>query len=71
VIVNDLEKRGLVRRDPEPTDRRAKIVSLTTEGKRALRAVEGVTERAPPSFDALTAEDVAHLLRIAERLKDG
>jgi DNA-binding MarR family transcriptional regulator len=69
VIVNDLEARGLVLREPHPDDKRAKVVSLTTEGKRVLRSARAVTERAPASFDALTAEDIANLTRIVMRLR--
>jgi len=35
--VDDMERRGLVERRPEPGDRRARRVSLTEEGSRALR----------------------------------
>jgi DNA-binding MarR family transcriptional regulator len=70
VIVNDLEERGLVRRDAHPDDRRTKIVSLTPEGKRVARAASP-GESAPAAFDRLEDEDVATLLRIATRLRDG
>src|SRR4051794_13685007 len=36
-IVDDMERRGLVVRRPDPDDRRARLVSLTEEGDRALR----------------------------------
>jgi DNA-binding MarR family transcriptional regulator len=36
-IVDDMERRGLVARRPDPDDRRARLVSLTEEGNRALR----------------------------------
>jgi DNA-binding MarR family transcriptional regulator len=36
-IVDDMERRGLVVRRPDPDDRRARLVSLTAEGERALR----------------------------------
>jgi DNA-binding MarR family transcriptional regulator len=69
VMVNDLEARGLVRREPHPEDKRAKVVSLTPEGRRVLRAGRGVEQRAPARFEALTAEDVADLTRIVARLR--
>jgi hypothetical protein len=34
--IDDLERRGLVRREPHPTDRRAVFVELTYEGKKAI-----------------------------------
>jgi DNA-binding MarR family transcriptional regulator len=36
-IVDDMERRGLVVRRPDPDDRRARLVSLTEQGSRALR----------------------------------
>jgi DNA-binding MarR family transcriptional regulator len=69
VIVNDLEARGLVRRAPHPDDKRAKVVSLTPDGKRLVRSAEAVMESAPPSFDALDAKDVEDLTRIVKRLR--
>jgi DNA-binding MarR family transcriptional regulator len=68
VIVNDLEERGLVRREPHPDDRRAKVVSVTAEGKRVLRALASVPDPVPPNFDALDEGDVANFLRVAEKL---
>jgi len=64
VAVNDLEKRGLVERRPHPKDRRAKIVSLTPAGRQLLRALRRVKDKAPDSFAALPARDVAELARI-------
>jgi DNA-binding MarR family transcriptional regulator len=69
VIVNDLEARGLVVRETHPDDKRAKVVSLTAEGRRVVRSARAVTEKAPATFDVLTDKDVADLIRIAERLE--
>jgi DNA-binding MarR family transcriptional regulator len=68
VIVNDLEERGLVVREGHPEDRRAKVVSLTSEGRRVIRGAKAVTEKAPAAFDALSDDDVVSLLRIVERV---
>jgi DNA-binding MarR family transcriptional regulator len=68
VIVNDLEARGLVVREAHPEDKRAKVVSLTAEGRRVVQSARAVTEKAPATFDALTDKDAADLMRIAERL---
>jgi DNA-binding MarR family transcriptional regulator len=68
VIVNDLEARGLVVRETHPEDKRAKVVSLTAEGRRVVRAARAVTDKAPAVFDALTDEDVVELVRIVDRL---
>jgi DNA-binding MarR family transcriptional regulator len=70
VIVNDLEARGLVVRQAHDEDKRAKVVSLTTDGKRVLRAARAVTEKAPSAFDVLTPRDVAELARIVGQLEE-
>ena len=61
LAVNDLEERGLVRREPHPDDRRAKLVTLTTEGRRVVGLARKVTDRAPDTLAALSAKDVAAL----------
>jgi DNA-binding MarR family transcriptional regulator len=68
VAVNELEERGLVQRRADAEDRRVKIVSLTAEGKRTMRAVRQVTDRAPAALAALPSGDVAELVRIFEPL---
>ncbi|WP_373032663.1 MarR family winged helix-turn-helix transcriptional regulator [Streptomyces sp. NRRL B-2790] len=40
-IVDRLEKRGLVRREPSPSDRRVKNVVLTAEGERVIDVIRG------------------------------
>lgn len=51
-VVDDLEARGYVRRVPDPDDARAKLVTLTTEGRgcatefrRAMQVLETRTRR--------------------------
>ncbi|HEX6844490.1 MAG TPA: helix-turn-helix domain-containing protein [Actinomycetota bacterium] len=48
-LVDDLELRGYVRRVPDPTDARAKLVRLTARGRRAAaecrRAVQSLDQR--------------------------
>jgi DNA-binding MarR family transcriptional regulator len=68
VIVNDLEGRRLVVREEHPEDRRAKVVSLTAEGRKVIRAAKSVIDQAPAAFGALTDADVAELVRIVDRL---
>ena len=38
-VIDAMERRGLVDRQPHPTDRRQKLVRLTEKGERAMRAV--------------------------------
>jgi DNA-binding MarR family transcriptional regulator len=69
VIVNDLEERGFVRREPNPDDKRAKTVSLTPEGKRVLQALASVPDPVPSSFAVLDDQDAANLVRVAKKLR--
>ena len=71
VTINDLEERKLVRREPHPTDRRAKLVSLTPAGRRLLEKARAVADRAPPGFEALSASEVAALERALGRGRGG
>ena len=63
-LVDDLEARELVRRQPHPTDRRAKIVEATRKGKTLARRADEILSTPPPGLDALASEDLAALGRI-------
>ena len=58
-IIDMLEKRGLIRREPSPTDRRSHALMLSDEGAGFLRAIR-------PRLDAHEAE-IARNLSAAER----
>jgi len=66
VIVNDLEARKLVERRPHPDNRRAKLVSLTPEGRRLVAALHKIKDRPPAALAELPAEELAELRRILE-----
>jgi MarR family transcriptional regulator, transcriptional regulator for hemolysin len=44
VTVDELERRGLAERRPSPTDRRARVIAVTPEGRRALERAHGVVQ---------------------------
>lgn len=71
-----LAGRGLVERDPHPTDARARTVALTAEGRRAYRrlwtAGESVRERMRDSLRPGEAEALVRLLgRVADAFDPG
>jgi len=68
VLINALEARGLVKRSPHPTDRRAKQVSLTRAGRRMLGIVEKITDPPPAAFGRLSIEELQRLRRTLEKL---
>ena len=65
--IDKLEARGLVKRKPDKSDRRAVIVSLTAEGRRAIdEAIQLRLDAADESLQGLSARehnDLAALLR--------
>jgi DNA-binding MarR family transcriptional regulator len=68
-VVDALEGKGIVQRLPDPTDRRATLVSLTPHGRGLLarmhRARGAESEKL---FERLSAADRDHLARILQRL---
>ena len=68
VAVNDLQKRGLVVRQPHPTNGRVKLVSLTPAGRDVVARVQAITEEAPPALAALSPAELAALARVIKRL---
>lgn len=71
VAVNDLEDRGLIVREPHPTNRRCKVISLTDEGRRVVASIDGVDDPAPRPFAALSAAELANLETILAKLAAG
>jgi DNA-binding MarR family transcriptional regulator len=69
VVVDDLEARGLVRRRPHPTDRRAKLVEATRKGKEMARRAEALLATPPPALSGLDPGDLAELRRILAGVK--
>jgi|SRR3954452_7409507 DNA-binding MarR family transcriptional regulator len=68
VLVDELERLGLVRRRPHPTDRRAKVVEATRKGKDLARRADAILAAPPPALAALAPEDLEALGRILERV---
>jgi DNA-binding MarR family transcriptional regulator len=68
-IVDDLETQGLVRRQPHPSDRRAKLVELTRKGKEKARRADAILATPPAGLSALAPDDLETLQRILERVR--
>jgi DNA-binding MarR family transcriptional regulator len=68
VVVDDLQRRGLVERSVHPTDRRSKIVTATAAGQAAARTAEQILSVPPPPVLSLAGEDLATLDRLLARL---
>jgi len=63
IVVDDLERQGLVTRKPHPTDRRAKLVETTALGKQTAQRARVILNRPPAELAALPEAEMAALLR--------
>ena len=69
-VVDGLQERGLIQRSPDPHDRRAMLVSLTAEGRRAGTAIRAARDAdAERFFGALSDADRNELARILRTLR--
>lgn len=69
LVVDDLERRGYVRRSVHPDDRRSKIVTLTPAGVAAAEQAERILARPPRALLDLAPDELAVLDRIMARLR--
>ncbi|MFE4678033.1 MarR family winged helix-turn-helix transcriptional regulator [Streptomyces sp. NPDC056723] len=67
-IIDRLEKRGLVRREPSTSDRRVKNVVLTTEGERVADAIRVKMRTTQEGLDGLGDDDRVALYALLERV---
>jgi len=70
LIVDDLQERALVIRTVHPTDRRAKLVSLTDAGRETQIRAEEVLAEPPAALRELPVEQLTLLNETLERLID-
>jgi DNA-binding MarR family transcriptional regulator len=68
VAVNDLEDRGLVVRETDPTNRRCKVVSLTDAGREMVRTIDKVDDPAPMALASLDDTQLKELKAIIDLL---
>ena len=68
-VVDDLERAGLVERQPHPTDRRVKLVVATAQGAALAQTADAILARPPARLSALPAEELEDLVRILALLQ--
>ncbi|NSC22094.1 winged helix-turn-helix transcriptional regulator [Streptomyces albus subsp. chlorinus] len=66
LTVEYLVKRGLVTREPNPADRRSKLVEVTPQGARAAAEMARITDTPPPALRGLPPADLTALERILD-----
>lgn len=67
--LRNLEAKGEIRRMPDPTDARKKVVSLTEMGRERMeRARAEILEDLDQLMEALGEDDAAQLVRLSRRM---
>ncbi len=66
LVVDELERQGLVERRPHPTDRRIKLVATTARGTAAARRANEILGRLPAGLATLAGPELEELARILE-----
>lgn len=70
-VVDQLEAKGLVRRDPDPTDRRATLIVATNSGQKLFADIQAERrDKSTEYFSRLNQHDRAELARILSVLHD-
>lgn len=69
-MVDLLERRGLARREPHPTDRRAKTVVVTEDGQRVVARAREQMSVPPASFEVLSPAEQEQLCGLLLRVLD-
>ncbi|WP_329284553.1 MarR family winged helix-turn-helix transcriptional regulator [Streptomyces sp. NBC_00691] len=70
-IIDRLEARSLVRREPDPSDRRVKNVVATDEGRDVIRRVREEMQATSGALDTLDAAESTTLYELLARLRPG
>ncbi|AHH95849.1 MarR family transcriptional regulator [Kutzneria viridogrisea] len=68
LVVDYLERRGLVERSVHPDDRRCKIVTVTAAGQAASKVAEGIINEPPSVILELPPAELAALDRTVAKL---
>jgi len=67
-LVDDLDAKGLARREPAPYDRRVKIVVLTDEGQALATEIRRTLAVPPAAFSALTTFELRQLRDLLDKV---
>ncbi|OLT25094.1 MarR family transcriptional regulator [Actinomadura sp. CNU-125] len=70
-VLNELSERGFVERAPDPGDRRRNVITITAQGRRHLRRLDGVMDDLHEELLApLLPDERAQFVGLLTRLRD-
>jgi len=67
-LVDDLDERGLARREPAPDDRRVKIIVLTDAGRSLAAEIDAILSVPPAAFGALSSSELRQLRDLLDKV---
>ncbi len=67
-LVDDLDERGLARREPSPDDRRVKIIVLTETGRALAAEIDATLAVPPAAFSALSDAELDQLCQLLDKV---
>jgi DNA-binding MarR family transcriptional regulator len=69
-LVDDLDERGLARREPSPDDRRVKIIVLTETGRKLAAEIDATLSIPPAAFSLLSDAELRQLRDLLDKVLD-
>lgn len=70
-MIDSLEKKGLVRRTPNPADRRENLLSITDEGEKTVRQYHDIEQRLSTELaDGITSEELSVFWNVLDRISE-
>jgi len=67
-LVDDLDERGLARREPAPYDRRVKIIVLTDAGRALAEEIDAIMSVPPAALAALSQQQLRQLRDLLDKV---
>ena len=67
-LVDDLDSRGLARREPAPYDRRVKIIVLTDAGRKLAKEIDDVLSVPPVALTSLSSSELRQLRDLLDKV---
>ena len=67
-LVDDLAAHGLATREPDPIDRRVKIIVLSANGRALAEEINSVLSVPPSSFSALSRPELRQLCQLLDKV---